>query len=409
MNTELGRKITSLTIMAIMVAGGLTFAVPGAMPSAYAQSSNANLFVSAENASFANSFYGPMVIEVVVSDSNIASLDDSHGEPDVTVNGMKLRMLQANDGNWYGYFADKTMAQEADQLMGTAVATYATTKEYGLGMDFGLFCAAHADAPLGFSTLDSDGIAIPGNATSRGTADHVAQNDGDGVTYSEEVAGTTWTNGTQGTSSLVSCPKGNPEKNSMQSDDINVIRENKTLNRGVTAGVSVGNGMGIQHSDYWPFIQLYTFSSAVEVSYNKGGGAQTVMLDWNSDYDDNSGMSLDRDTSYPLGAELHLTIQDPVLNIDPTDEDVWTFGARSSNSSTYYGLFDESGAKGNSTDNGLSDAQAVNIQGSLGDIGMGTAVFLLNNDTQSTGTYVVELKDNDFTILSQESGQTTGT
>jgi len=105
MNTELGRKITSLTIMAIMVAGGLTFAVPGAMPSAFA-ASNANLFVSAENPLFENNAYGPMVIEVVVSDSNIASLDDSHGEPDVTINGSKLRMLQATDGNWYGYFAE---------------------------------------------------------------------------------------------------------------------------------------------------------------------------------------------------------------------------------------------------------------------------------------------------------------
>ena len=34
MNKELGRKITSLTIMTIMVAGGLTFAVPGMMPGA---------------------------------------------------------------------------------------------------------------------------------------------------------------------------------------------------------------------------------------------------------------------------------------------------------------------------------------------------------------------------------------
>ncbi len=47
MKNEIGRKITSLTLMTIMVAGGLTFAIPGVMPSAYA--ANANLFVSAEN------------------------------------------------------------------------------------------------------------------------------------------------------------------------------------------------------------------------------------------------------------------------------------------------------------------------------------------------------------------------
>ena len=36
------------------------------------------------------------------------------GEPDVTVNGKILRMVQAVDGNWYGYFADRDQAQIAD-------------------------------------------------------------------------------------------------------------------------------------------------------------------------------------------------------------------------------------------------------------------------------------------------------
>ena len=242
MNTELGRKITSLTIMTIMVAGGLTFAVPGAMPSAEAGLSQANLFVSAENPITDNNAYGPMVIEVVVSDSNIASLDDAHGEPDVTVNGKKLRMLQATDGNWYGYFAEKTFATEADQLMGTARTAYSTMKEYGLGMDFGLFCAAHTSTPLGFSTAESDGIAIPANSSSRGVADDYVQIDGDVISEAESKAGTAWTNGTQGTASFVNCERGNPQGNSDQADDMNVIRENKTLNRGLTSGVQVGNG-----------------------------------------------------------------------------------------------------------------------------------------------------------------------
>jgi hypothetical protein len=74
--------------MTIMVAGGLTFAVPGVMPEAMA--ANANLFVSAENSQFNNRIAGPQVVEVVVIDSNINTLDDSHGEPDVTVNGKKI-------------------------------------------------------------------------------------------------------------------------------------------------------------------------------------------------------------------------------------------------------------------------------------------------------------------------------
>jgi hypothetical protein len=73
MNNEIGRKITSLTLMTIMLAGGLTFAVPGMEP-AYA--ANANLFVSAENSQFDNHFAGPMVIEVVVIDSDISDTDE---------------------------------------------------------------------------------------------------------------------------------------------------------------------------------------------------------------------------------------------------------------------------------------------------------------------------------------------
>jgi hypothetical protein len=49
-----------------MVAGGLTFAVPGVMPAAYA--ANANLFVSAENSQLDKYMNGPQVIEVVVID-----------------------------------------------------------------------------------------------------------------------------------------------------------------------------------------------------------------------------------------------------------------------------------------------------------------------------------------------------
>ena len=82
--------------MTIMLAGGLTFAVPGMEP---AFAANANLFVSAENSQFDNYMSGPQVIEVVIIDSDINDTDEAKGEPDVTVNGKILRMVQAVDGN----------------------------------------------------------------------------------------------------------------------------------------------------------------------------------------------------------------------------------------------------------------------------------------------------------------------
>jgi Pyruvate/2-oxoacid:ferredoxin oxidoreductase gamma subunit len=80
-----------------------------AMPEAMA--ANANLYVSAENSNFSNKMVGPQVVEVVVIDDDINETNEAKGEPDVTINGNKLRMAQATDGYWYGYFAEKTQAQ----------------------------------------------------------------------------------------------------------------------------------------------------------------------------------------------------------------------------------------------------------------------------------------------------------
>ena len=117
------RKITSLSLLAILLTSSSVFVLPNAIPQAHA-AVNANLFVSAENSQFNNYFAGPQVIEVVINDNDIKRLDNKLGEPDVTVNGKKLRMAQATDGNWYGYFADRAQAQRADQ---TQNYTFRTT------------------------------------------------------------------------------------------------------------------------------------------------------------------------------------------------------------------------------------------------------------------------------------------
>ena len=111
MKNELGRKITSLTLMTIMFAGGLTFAAPGMEP---AHAANEMLFVSAENAQFQNIFGGPQVIEVVVTNPDINRTDQSHGSPIVKVNGQDILMAQGTDGSWYAYIADKTQIDTAD-------------------------------------------------------------------------------------------------------------------------------------------------------------------------------------------------------------------------------------------------------------------------------------------------------
>ena len=94
-----------------MVAGGVTFAIPGSIPEAAAQSSNPNLYVSAENTMFDNVFTGLNVVEVVVRDPDrtIRSGSDIAAEPRVTVDGDLLRMVHGSDGSWYGYFAEASI------------------------------------------------------------------------------------------------------------------------------------------------------------------------------------------------------------------------------------------------------------------------------------------------------------
>src|SRR3990170_3219272 len=217
MNNEIGRKITSLTLMTIMIAGGLTFALPGVMPAAHAQA-NANLFVSVEESFSPDRFGGAMVVEVVVNDPDLKDTDESETEPDVTVNGKDLRMAQATDGNWYGYFADRTMALNADGLT-TATAT---------SLDFGSACTvAGALAASGVSFSDTEGVFFHNAPTTPGAI---------------------------GTLGACTAPITGVAHN-------NVIRENKTLTPAGGLVPFPGQLSGLTSTAAFPFIQLYSFTA----------------------------------------------------------------------------------------------------------------------------------------------------
>src|SRR5512135_2715610 len=151
MYNETLRKITSLTLLTILLASSAVIALPNAMPAAHA-ASNANLFVSAENSQFNNYFAGPQVIQVVVADPDINRLDQTYGEPVVTVNGKRLRMAQGTDGNWYAYFADRNQA----------IAAGNTAPLSGKGLNFGGFCSpTSAFSPkAGVTYTDTKGFTL---------------------------------------------------------------------------------------------------------------------------------------------------------------------------------------------------------------------------------------------------------
>jgi len=212
----------------------LVLSVFSNVPEASAQA-NANLFVSAEDSRTNNYFWGPMVIEVRINDSDISNTNGAVGEPDVTVNGKILRMIQATNGDWYAYFADRVQAQIAD-----------STSVSGDGLDFGSFCD-RIYTIVGFDVSDTVGIAVNGL-----------------------VAG-----GIQGTDSITKSKCEKPPKAGSVS---NVVEKPPDPNPGNGDNIAPGQ-IGLE-TNAWPFIQLYDFAptSNVVIQYNKGGGAQTVTL-----------------------------------------------------------------------------------------------------------------------------------
>jgi len=186
-------------------------------------------------------FFGHQVVEVKVSNPDISDTTVAKGEPDVTVNGKILRMAQSNDGNWYGYFAEKTQAQLADQS--------AIPGGPGTGLDFGYFCSIDSTIPIPFGFFDAVGIALPV---------------------------TTTVSGSQGTDDPFPDCSGVPTSDNHN----NVVQVFPSLN---TNTIPTGIGqIGISDERLWPFIQLYPITEEVGVTiqHNTGGIAEFITLDY---------------------------------------------------------------------------------------------------------------------------------
>jgi len=303
-------------------------------------SHNPNLMVSAENPVFDNYFSGAMIVEVIVNDPNLIDTSQSKGEPNVTINGKQLRMVQAVDGKWYAYFANVELAKNADQI----VLDAATQAE---SLDFGVFCSKDTESSiLGVGFSQTQGVAIPREGGISGA--------------------------TNGIESFNACT-GSPTAAAILN---NVVRIPKTLN--TNSNVPTGQ-IGI-NQNAWPIIQLYSFDD-VKILYNRAGGAQTVELEY--DEIPNISFSLDR-VGYPKGAEVFVIINDSQLNQDPTARDSWTFNVVPP-LATFYQAFTENGA-----DAANGGAGLINLTPKLAQLG-----FEKNGMVSLSLDNIVELTSND--------------
>ena len=244
---------------------------------------NENLYVSAENSDFENTFGGAQVVEVIVNDSSISSrISGTVGIPNVEVNGNTLAMVQASNGGWYGYFSNADAILSADTM--------------DVGLEFGTSCSP--DEAISATSIDDTSVFNDTTAVWISSAD---------------------------------CDLTN------QTDDvITVIRGAPSLNyNSITNGGQVGiisSNEISDHEEAWPWISAYNFASApVKICYIKSGDNQCTTLEY-YDTSDFVLMSTDR-TSYPKGAQVEIEIYDAMLNIDPTSKDNWTFDFTSNTTS----------------------------------------------------------------------------
>ena len=181
---------------------------------------------------------------------------------------------------------------------------------------------------------------------------------------------------------------------------MNVIRENKGVNP-PKAGVE--SGQINVNPNIWPFIQLFNFNPTgnVVVQYNRAGGVQGTTLTFDT-VETFAGLEADR-TVYPRSAQVHLTMTDVQLNIDPTDEDSWTFGSNKTNIGgpgaldnfgLFYQVFDEDGQVANDTDtnpNIRTDRPSLMFEDN------GEFILIPNADVAVND--IVNLFDNDDQVL----------
>ena len=393
MNKELGRKITSLTLMTIMLTWTAAMGFSSTfMPEAEAE--NQYLYVSAESA---GSVAAAQIIEIVVAEPAISELDTAYGMPDVNVNGSSIVMAQAVDGAWYAYVADAYASNVVDSYYG------ARNDGTGDGADFGAICGPTTElaykndgaTETGLTAGETQGVWLPFILGTDSMDEHVGQKGvttysaGDAITACT-IDAADWTFGVTTGS------------NATSKQMMNVVREAPALSNQTTANEYGNIRLG---ANAWPMVQVLDFSSDgnIDIVYNRAGADESVSLIYT---DGAEGLSFDKDV-YGLEHEVGVTLTDWNLNLDPTDEDSWTFGTLPTNATVFYQLYDENG-DADSAQQGT--ARSVNMfdAASAGDIAPAGVLTIDRNGntnaTSATANPVIDFQDNADTICVASAG-----
>jgi hypothetical protein len=317
MKNEIGRKLTSLTIMAIMFAGlGIVQGVPAFMPEASADYSETDGMLSV------SSVYIQVgaILEVVVNDPDFAATDtDISNGPTVDIGSTTYNLNQASNGKWYVYAVDLSQSTLLDADGDGMEYGYKCTSGIGVHKGHMVETGANAEGTRvnsGNIISSASGItvwteAIPGNPTDATTAG--------------QAGGCTGLNNAPGTLDDTSTTTGATSHRQLMSAAVLQGAPSLSNHNGValnSSDIDMGQrGHGLNESGYgsWPYILAFDFDTDNVVSY----GSDSINVEYGSTNDQTS-ISL-HNQSPSDEVHLYLTITDPALNIDPTSADVWVF------------------------------------------------------------------------------------
>jgi len=315
--------------MTIMFAGGITIAGASFMPVAEMPEALAS-HGSADNTSGSLSvssthIMGGAVLGITLSDTAIVATDQRISPPSVSYGTTSVAMTQVTDGTWVAYIVDHAAALDADiynnpGTLGTTGGIPGVTYGYlcwdGLGSGTLGATQGRTESTTNHGSMTNDIIGTPVFAPVGAKADLSPGNDKHNCyEVAEEGAGS----GRVWSSVLTDAPTINSNSGAGTN---NTGQRNFILN--TTSGLTA-----------WPFIQAINMSSTADVTY----GTEAVSVNWGAP---STSISLDR-TIYPDNAVVHLTIDDPGLNMDPTAQDVWIMDA---NNETLYWYTNNTSAGG---------------------------------------------------------------
>ena len=241
---------------------------------------------------------GAAILEIVVNDPNISSTDaDINSGADITIGGNDYIMNQAVNGKWYVYVVDDSVSTLMDAD--------------GTGLEFG----THCDTGIGVGTSSTEGSSanvIADSSTSTIWAEALPTSD----EATDEAGSCVDLNG------MIGSLDTNAGATARELLSAAVLTDAPTLSDHDDAGTDLGQrSHALNSSGYgsWPYILAIELNDDNIIEY----GDDQVNVEFGNT-DDETSISLVNANPADL-AQVHLTITDPALNIDPTSADAWLF------------------------------------------------------------------------------------